>query len=128
MSNSQQYTEEQIKEALIKAKGMLSIAARSLGCSARTVRNYMSRFPELSEVRWEAKIEIIDMAEVALFKNIKAGKEASVIYALNQLGRDRGYGKRLQAPDMDAPPPTPSGDAGEQKVKIKLDDDTEIEI
>lgn len=121
------YTKEEVEQALINSKGFITVAARSLGCTARTVKNYMNEFPELWEIRQEAKSEIVDMAEFNLFKNIQEGKESSIIYALNQLARDRGYGKRLQPPDMEPPPVTP-GESGTTKAIIKLDDDTEIEL
>lgn len=78
---------------------MLTYAARTLGCTIHTIRNYIDRYPELSLVRVEAREEIVDMAEMALVKQIQEGNAACIIFALNQLGRHKGYGVRMVAPE-----------------------------
>jgi hypothetical protein len=97
--NTERYTEEQVEKALRDAKGMLTYAARSLGCTLHTVKNYIERYPGLARVRVEAREEIVDMAEAALVKQINEGNAACIIYALNQLGRHKGYGVRMQSPE-----------------------------
>ncbi|MCK4818997.1 hypothetical protein KA005_24705, partial [bacterium] len=88
-------TQKQIIEALYKADGILAAAARHLGCTRKTIYNRMKKAPKIAEAYGDAREASLDKTESQLFKNIKAGKESSVFYYLNNMGRKRGYGKPL---------------------------------
>ena len=88
-------TQKQIIEALYKSNGILAVAARGLGCTRQTIYNRMKKSPKIGAAYSDARETNIDMTEAALIKNIKAGKESSIFYNLNNMGRKRGYGKPL---------------------------------
>ena len=91
MPNKNKYTEEQIKDALVKAGGFISIACKSLGCTRKTIYNYMDKFPELKDVVKDIREQYLDIAEAALIKNVKDGKSSDIKYFLNTQGKKRGY-------------------------------------
>lgn len=96
MANIQQYSIEQIKDALIKAKGFISQAAINLKCEPQTVRNYIARYPELNDVLKEQRESLLDFAESKLIKNMDKGDTTSLIFFLKTQGRTRGYQEKLE--------------------------------
>lgn len=85
------FTYEQIKNALIKAKGFISQTAKTLNCSHTTIHNYLERYPELRDVLKEARTEMLDFAENALLSKIKDKDTTSIIFFLKTQGKSRGY-------------------------------------
>jgi len=96
MPNKNRYTEEQIKEALTKAGGFISIACKSLSCTRRTIYNYIDKFPELKDIVTDIREQYLDIAEAALIKNVKDGKSSDIKYFLNTQGKRRGYVERSE--------------------------------
>ena len=90
-------TQKQIIEALYKADGILGSAANNLGCTRQTIYNRMNKDKsgKIAKAYEDARETSIDKTESVLFTNIKKGKESSVFYYLNNMGRKRGYGKPL---------------------------------
>ena len=88
-------TQKKIIDALYKANGILTVAARQLGCSRQAIYYRMNKEKngKIRAAYEDAREESLDLTEGALFKNIKAGKESSIFYYLNNMGRNRGYGK-----------------------------------
>ena len=91
MANKQQYKIIDIKNALIKAKGFISQAARILKCDQSTVRNYIARYPELEEIRNDCREEFLDLAESKLISNINNNDNTAIIFFLKTQGKSRGY-------------------------------------
>ena len=87
----EQFTVEQVAEALKKGAGYVSYAARILKCRHETVREYMKRYPELAELVQEFKTADIDTTEIALQKKVKAGDNTAIIFKLKCQAKDRGY-------------------------------------
>jgi hypothetical protein len=76
--------------------GVVSTACESLNISRQTYYVWRAEDKEfLAEVEAIAE-RAIDFAESHLFKNIKAGKEASTIFYLKTKGKHRGYIERQQ--------------------------------
>ena len=96
MPNKNRYTEEQIKDALTKAGGFISMACKSLGCTRKTIYNYLDKFPELKDVVVDIREQYLDIAEAALIKNVKDGKSSDIKYFLNTQGKKRGYVERSE--------------------------------
>jgi len=92
----ERYTTEEVCEALMKAKGLVSVAARQLGCAPRTVRAYVDRHPTVAEAKREAREGILDMAEARLFQAIDKGEPWAISSILRTLGKDRGYVERVE--------------------------------
>lgn len=92
----QRYTFKEIKKALQDAKGFLTVAADSLGCTYITVLNYIDRFPELAEVRKEAREKMKDYAETTLLSKIEKGDVACLLFFLKCQAKERGYIERQE--------------------------------
>lgn len=87
----QQFTEELISLALTEQEGNVTSAARSLGVTRSTLYNYLQRYPSLKTVLRDARESMLDHAESALVKAIKAGEGWAVCFTLKTIGRARGY-------------------------------------
>lgn len=75
---------------------MVSIAARRLGCDARTVYNYCERYPAVQEARKSSVVELLDAAELTMWNAIQRGDTGAAMFVLRYLGRDRGYVERKE--------------------------------
>ena len=97
MSKTDRYTPEQVSDALKQTKGLVSLAARRLGCTPRTVRNYAARYEEVRITLHEERDHLLDLAELALFNALARGERWAIIYTLTTLGKERGYTTRVEA-------------------------------
>ncbi|GAB6887443.1 hypothetical protein JCM13304A_09410 [Desulfothermus okinawensis JCM 13304] len=86
---------ETIIEALEKNCGIIAQTARALKVSRNTLASWIKEDPELQEALEKAKEQMIDIAECALLKNIKEGKETSIIFFLKTRGKKRGYSEKM---------------------------------
>jgi hypothetical protein len=88
------FTTREIAIALKQGKGFVSVAADILGCSMRTVNNYIDNHPILGEVRDDARERMKAVAEGKLFDQIEAGKLTAIIFYLKTQARNRGYSEK----------------------------------
>ena len=96
MANKNKYTLKQIKEAIEKAGGFISVACKSLGCTRMTVYNYMEKYPELKEVVSDIREHYLDIAEATLIQKIKKGNTPELLFYLKTQGKNRGYVEKQQ--------------------------------
>jgi DNA-binding transcriptional MerR regulator len=96
MARAYRYTVDQVANALTEARGLISPAARALGCSGQTVRNYIKKHPTLAEVSEEEREKFIDIAEARLFQKVNEGNVTCIIFALKTVGKHRGYVERRE--------------------------------
>ena len=61
MARPDKFTKAQIAEALTKARGLRTVAAKELGCSHNTMARYINRYPDLAET-----VEVSDVARYEL--------------------------------------------------------------
>ena len=106
MAGKDQYTAQQMIDALTATKGMTTLAARRLQCSANTVRRYIDKYATVAEARRNAKEELDDQVELTLI-NMALGQRdekgnytrepniASLIFYAKTQMRGRGYTERL---------------------------------
>jgi hypothetical protein len=106
MSKRDRYTPEQVSDALQQTKGLVSLAARRLGCTPRTVRNYAARYAEVRITLHEERDHLLDLAELALFNALVRGERWAIIYTLTTLGKERGYTTRGKATGTNGQPLT----------------------
>ena len=98
------YTAAEVAEALTEAKGFTTHAARRLGCTARTVQNYMKRHSTVRQARDEAKESLKDHTEIKLVEAINEGNMTAIIFFLKTQAKDRGYVERQEIKwDSDKP-------------------------
>lgn len=82
--------------ALIEARGLISVAARRLGVSYQAVHRAIKRHPTLREALEQAREEMGDVAESALWQQIQDGNTASIIFYLKTVHKHRGYVERTE--------------------------------
>lgn len=78
----QRFRKEQVAEALHRARGMVAGAAQFLGCSPRTLLRYIARYPELEQVRDEARAEVVERVELKLMECALDGEPWAVRFLL----------------------------------------------
>jgi hypothetical protein len=88
------FKKAQVAEALRKASGIKSLAAKMLGCSPATIRNYCARHPELEDVIAEAVEDTLDLAEAKVKQAIGKGDLRAAFFFLECKGKHRGYSRR----------------------------------
>lgn len=90
-----------LKNALLnaydKSMGNVSSACRTVNVSRETFYRFKREDPVFSERVTEIDESNLDFAETILLKNIREGKEASLIFFLKTKGRDRGYIERIDS-------------------------------
>lgn len=114
----QRYTKQQIADALAETKGMVTIAARKLGCTTQTVYNYIERYPELAAIRDEEVAKMGDAVELALYDEaVNKRNTAALIFLAKTRFKDRGYTERTEHTGKD-------GGGIELVVKFERDGDS----
>jgi hypothetical protein len=95
------FTVEEVAGALTRQAGVVTSAAKALNCAPNTIYRYLREYPELKQVRAEAKTATIDLAEAMLITKIKEGHMTAIIFYLKTQAKDRGYVERreLAGPD-----------------------------
>ena len=93
---NQRYTPEEVTDALNRSKGMVTVAARLLGCVPNTVQAYIDRYDEVREARNQEREAMTDVAELALYKAIQGGEAWAVCFYLKTQGKSRGYVERQE--------------------------------
>ena len=95
------FTAERVTQAIRETRGLVSLAARRLGCTPKTVYVYIHRYPSVRQALQEEREAMTDLAELALYNKIQQGEGWAVCFYLKTQGRDRGYIERYElAVDM----------------------------
>jgi hypothetical protein len=105
---NQKYKIADVIKAIEDTKGLLTMAARRLGCSTETIRTYAKKFPTVQEAIDTERARMTDIAELALYKQIQDGQGWAVCFYLKTQGKDRGYVERTEhrhGGDPDNPTP-----------------------
>lgn len=100
------FTEQEMIDALTRAGGYVSSAAKLLKCSVQTVYTYIEKFESVRSAKFDIEERTLDSAEIALISNIQKGETASIIFYLKTKGKNRGYVERQEHA-------LPSGTSGE---------------
>ena len=86
----------QFLEVLGKKAGNVTEACRAVNIDRKTYYNWAERDEAFKASCDAIKDSLLDFMESQLLKNIQAGKEASLIFALKCQGKKRGYIERQQ--------------------------------
>ena len=116
MAKTEQFTAQQVADALAQAKGFVSVAARNLNCADRTVRNYIERYAVCKQAVVDARESMIDFAEGKLYQNIQNNDTVSILFFLKTQGKARGYIERHEYTGADG-----------QAIVIKWDESSQSE-
>jgi hypothetical protein len=115
---SNEYSDEEIIEALEKNNGLITLAAKRLGCSANTIRNRIKSSELVKEAAENERDKFVDLAEQKLIQCVR-GKEAwAIALVLKTLGKNRGYVERQSVDISFSKPPKPL----DQMTPEELDD------
>ena len=90
------FTPDEVKAALEKSGGVMSLAAKGLGCSRRTVYRTVQRYPELRETIRDIEEDALDDAELGLRELIAQRDGASIRFFLQTKGKHRGYARSVE--------------------------------
>jgi hypothetical protein len=78
-------------EAFIKCGGNITRACQKANVGRSTVYLWQEADPEIKQAISDVRESWLDLAEEKLVKNIKAGREISLIFFLKCQGKKRGY-------------------------------------
>ena len=110
----EKYTPQQMIDALREAGGVMTAAARKIGCSRHTVRRYVDEYPKVREVLEEENETNLDEGENTLIDYVRGVTTIEVDgervtkpvddrtrldalkFYLRTKGRSRGYGDRIE--------------------------------
>lgn len=95
MAGTPRFTAEQVATALVETRGLISYAARRLGCEEQTIRNYVKRYTSVREALDAARGQVVDLGELRLYQAVDGGESWAVLFLLRTLGRERGYGEHV---------------------------------
>ena len=87
---------KEVKAELRRTKGIVSVAAQNLGISDTALYRRIQRNKSLQKVKWEAREQVVDMAEAKLFKMVNGEDFRAIKYTLSTLGKKRGYVERVE--------------------------------
>lgn len=96
MGRPHKFTAKQVADALKQTKGMVYLAAEVLGCDPTTIYNYAEKFPTVKAQFQTQRGRIVDTAELKLVQAVMNGEAWAVKFALETIGRDRGYGHKIE--------------------------------
>ena len=100
------YKDTDISQALQKARGNISVAAKALGCSHSTIYRRLNENEVLQEILDNEREAFIDFAESKLQDLISDGNLTATIFFLKTQARHRGYGgSRIRGPFDPKPEP-----------------------
>ncbi len=85
--------ETAVAEALEQAKGHVAHGAKALGVPRAYVRKVIELRPNLQMVLFQEREKLADRAEGVLRDAVKDKKPWAIIFVLNTLGRDQGFGR-----------------------------------
>lgn len=93
MTKPEEFTPEQIIEALRRTGGGVYLAAELLKCSAKTVYNYLAKYPECQEAKEHEEGKNTDLAMVGLRYHLHQKKQWAIKFQLTHKG---GYKNRQE--------------------------------
>ena len=91
-------------EAIVRARGLISHAAKLVPCHPETVREYAKAHPSVKAALYEARELQKDDAESKLLGLIDAADLGAVKYYLGTQAKDRGYVERQEVTGADGQP------------------------
>lgn len=117
MAGKDQYTAQQMIDALTKAKGMKTVAARLLGCDYKTVVRYIENYATVKQALDDSKESLGDSIETTLLAealgirddNGKWTREPNITALIflaktHPVMRERGYAERREVTGKDGAP------------------------
>lgn len=89
-------TTTEVENALRNTKGMVSVAAKTLGITRQALYNRINKSTALQELIADEREAMTDTAELALHRAIVGGEAWAVCFYLKTQGKSRGYVERQE--------------------------------
>lgn len=96
MNEQTEHYKKAVLIALEKSLGLVTEACKKAGVGRTTFYEWLKDDQEFKKQVDDIEDIALDFAESQLFKNIGAGKEASLIFYLKTKGRKRGYIEKVE--------------------------------
>ena len=87
---------ERILQIVEESGGVIAKIARALGVHRSTVSRWMQKKKWFREAVQEAREQVIDLAELQLFRAVQEGERWAIEFVLKYLGKNRGYSERFE--------------------------------
>ncbi len=100
------YTAKQVAKAITANNGLLSYAAKTLGCARQTVEAYVARHEVCREAVRASREAFGDVLESALMKRVDAGDTTAIAFGLRCVCKRRGYVERTEVTGAEGRPIT----------------------
>lgn len=94
--NKEKYSTQDIAEALSKANGYVTLAARLLKCEPKTIYRRIEKIKTLRDLLHDIREEDLDIAEQKLRQAIMRGEPWAISLKLKTQGKHRGYVERQE--------------------------------
>lgn len=92
-------TKKHLLETIADKYGIIKDIAEAYEVTRGTIYQWLEKYPECKEAVTKGKDRVIDLAESKLIENIGLGKEKSIIFALETIGKRRGYTQLIETRD-----------------------------
>lgn len=83
-------------QAIRDASGNIAGVARRMGCTRKTIYNWIERDKDVAEELHEVRENLLDECEKTLFDIAKQGNLGAIMFILRTIGKDRGYVERSE--------------------------------
>lgn len=103
-----QYPAKEVAKALRETYGIVTAAARKLGCDRSTVHRKIRKYKTVREARDEGRDQAVDIGEGRLMSIVNDPTHKDHFKAVRMLlrtqGKDRGYSERHEVTGKDGEP------------------------
>jgi len=98
------YSDAEMIAALEANYGIVSRAAKAIGCNEATIRGRAKKSAKLRKAIIAHRADLVDLAETGLAHHLEKKEPWAIRFALERLGRDRGWGEKPAAETPDLSP------------------------
>jgi hypothetical protein len=95
------FSVKKLRDAIIKARGNVSIVAKSFDVSRTTIYTHINKYPDVQQCLTDEREKMIDNVESALYNQALDGNTTAMIFFLKTQGKGRGYIERQELTGKD---------------------------
>lgn len=97
MAKPEQFTPDQMIEALTTTRGMYTLAAKQLKCSPTTVKRYINKYASVRQALHDLNNLTGDEVELVLYDEaVKKRNPTLLMFLAKTKFKDRGYTERME--------------------------------
>ena len=90
MGRNKEFTAQEVIKAMKGTGGILSVVSDKLGCSSKTVQNYIKEYPTIKEAWISERLRLRAAAEMTIVNKVKGGDLKAAMFIINQLDPNTG--------------------------------------